>query len=84
MGGVGGQSPTEGEGLLPDHRDSKGQGTKDRGGGSASMRKPKFKIHGHQTAESQQAQITARALGPSQCPESAFSQDSKQARFLAE
>lgn len=64
---------------------AKGQGTKDKGGGSASMRKPKFKIHGHQTAESQQAQIMARALGPSPMPrESAFSQDSKQAGFLAE
>lgn len=64
---------------------AKGQGTKDRGGGSASRRKPKFKIHSHQTAASQQAQITASALGPSPTArESAFSQDSKQAGFRAE
>lgn len=62
MGGVGGQSPTEGEGLLIGT--AKGQGTKDRGGGSARMRKPKFKIHGHQT-ERQQARIMAGALRPS-------------------
>lgn len=83
MGGVDGQSPTEGEGLLIGT--AKGQGTKDRGGGSARMRKPKFKIHGHQTAECEQARIVARVLGPSPTPrESAFSQDSKQAGFLAE
>lgn len=45
-----GQSPTEGEGLFPDHRDSKRTGDKRTemvAGGR--VRGPKFKIHGHQT-----------------------------------
>lgn len=37
------QSPTEGEGLFPDHRDSKRTGVV----AGASVREPKFNIQGH-------------------------------------
>lgn len=45
-----GQSPTEGEGLFPDHRNSKRTGDKRTGMVAGDrVRGPKFKFHGHQT-----------------------------------
>lgn len=78
MGGVGWSKSHRREGLFLDQRDSEMTGDKRTGVvAGASMRKPKFKTHGHQTAESKQAQTIPSA-------QSAFSQDNKQARFPEE
>lgn len=61
-----GQSLPEGAGLFPDHRDSKRTGDKRTGeGAGASVRKPKFKTHGHQTQQkvSKPREARARAAG---------------------
>lgn len=72
-----GQSLPEGAGLFPDHRDSRRTGDKRTGEvADASVRKPKFKTHGHQTRQkvSRPREATARAAGTN--PE-----DDTQARF---
>lgn len=67
-----GQSPTEGEGLFLDRRDSIRTGNKRTGEVAGdSARKPKFKIHGHQTQQKISAEVTTPGrLGPTQSPAS--------------